>query len=303
MPAFRWQARVRGAYSAAMTAATLPVPLTSSAFAPRDAVALRRVDAFGGMDVMRATYVAHSFPPHFHTTFAIGVMTHGACALECRGTTYLLRAGHVVLLAPGEVHTGEQISADGWSNRVLYPEPAMLAAAAGDRVAGGTVRFRSPVIDDPSASARLVRLHRMLEASACPMEQESRTLDVLRDLVVAYGDDRTVPPVRRHWPAMSAARDYLHAHCAEAVSLTTLAAVAGLSCFYFLRLFRVTFGVTPHVYLALLRLERARALMRTAAPLAQTAVAAGFSDQSHLTRFFKRVYGITPGVYARAVRV
>ena len=285
-----------------MTAATLPVPPISPASTPCDAVALRRVDAFGGMDMMRATYVAHSFPPHFHTTFAIGVMTGGACALECRGTTYLLRAGHVVLLAPGEVHTGEQISPGGWSNRVLYPEPGIVASVVGDRFPIGRLRFRAPVVDDPGLSARLVRLHRVLEATACRLEQEARTLEVLRDVVVTYGDERSEQPVRRHWRAMSAARDYLHAHCAEAVSLTRLAAVAGLSCFYFLRLFRVTFGVTPHVYLALLRLERARELMRTAAPLAQTAVAAGFSDQSHLTRFFKRVYGITPGVYAKAVR-
>jgi AraC-like DNA-binding protein len=56
------------------------------------------------------------------------------------------------------------------------------------------------------------------------------------------------------------------------------------------------------VYLGLVRLERARALLHTSAPIAQTAVASGFSDQSHLTRFFKRVYGVTPGAYAKAVR-
>ena len=252
--------------------------------------------------MMRATYVTHSFPPHFHTTFAIGVMTRGACALECRGTTYLLRPGHLVLLAPGEVHTGEQIAGDGWSNRVVYPTAAIVGAAAGERPSASSRRFRANVVDDPAMSARFVRLHRVLEATACPLEHESRTLELLGDLIGAYGDTRTEQPMRRHWPAMSAAREFLHAHYAEPVSLTRLAAIAGLSCFYFLRLFRVTFGVTPHVYLALLRLERARELMRTAAPIAQTAVASGFSDQSHLTRFFKRVYGITPGVYARAVR-
>ena len=285
-----------------MTAATLPLPNVSTGAEPRDSVVLRRVPAFRGMDMMRATYATHSFPPHFHTTFAIGVMTRGACALECRGTTYLLRPGHLVLLAPGEVHTGEQIAGDWWSNRVLYPTTAIVSAAAGERTSTSGVRFRACVVDDAASSARFVRLHRALEATSCPLEQESRTLELLGDLLGTYGDERAVQPVRRHWPAMSAAREYLHAHYAEPVSLTRLAAVAGLSCFYFLRLFRITFGVTPHVYLALLRLERARELMRTAAPIAQTAVAAGFSDQSHLTRFFKRVYGITPGVYAKAVR-
>ena len=101
---------------------------------------------------------------------------------------------------------------------------------------------------------------------------------------------------------MRAVEDYLRAHCAESVSLTRIAAVAGLSCFYFIRVFRANFGVTPHVYLTTLRLERARRLLQTSMPIAQAAVAAGFSDQSHLTRLFKRVYGTTPGEYARVMR-
>jgi AraC-like DNA-binding protein len=105
-----------------------------------------------------------------------------------------------------------------------------------------------------------------------------------------------------HAARMRAVEAYLRVHSAEAVSLTRLAEVAGLSSFYFIRVFRAAFGVTPHTYLTRLRLERARMLLRTAMPIAQAAVAAGFSDQSHLTRLFKRVYGTTPGVYARAVR-
>src|SRR5829696_9068560 len=166
-----------------MTAATLPLPNVSTAAEPRDSVALRRVNAFGGMDMMRATYVAHSFPPHFHTTFAIGVMTRGACALECRGTTYLFCPGHLVLLAPGEVHTGEQIASDGWSNRVLYPTTDTVGAALGERKNAGSLRFRASVVDDAVMSARFVRLHRVLEATTCRLEQESRTLALLRDLL------------------------------------------------------------------------------------------------------------------------
>jgi AraC-like DNA-binding protein len=52
----------------------------------------------------------------------------------------------------------------------------------------------------------------------------------------------------------------------------------------------------------MLRLERSRQLLRTSSSIAQVAAAVGFSDQSHLTRFFRRVYGMTPGVYAKAVR-
>jgi AraC-like DNA-binding protein len=286
-----------------MTAATLPIALSAAEVQPRDAVSVRHVDAFGGFDVMRATYAHHSFPPHFHTTFAIGVMTRGACALECRGATYLLRAGYVVLLAPGEVHTGEQVGHDGWSNRVVYPSANVVDSALADGwgTPSRSLRFQSPVVDDAALSGQIVQRHRALEESESLLEQEAHTIELLATAFGTYSEPWT-NQARRHTAGMAAARDYLHAHFTEAVTLTRLAEIAGLSCFYFLRLFRVAFGVTPHVYLALLRLERARALLRTDSPIAQTAVTSGFSDQSHLTRFFKRVYGVTPGVYARAVQ-
>jgi len=286
-----------------MTAATLPIALSAAEVQPRDAVSVRHVDAFGGFDVMRGTYARHSFPPHFHTTFALGVMTRGACALECRGATYLLRAGYVVLLAPGEVHTGEQVGHDGWANRVAYPSASVVDSALADqwRTPSRSLRFRSPVVDDAALSAQIVQRHRALEQSDSALEQEAHAIELFATVFGTYSESWT-NQARRHTAGMAAARDYLHAHYSETVTLTRLAEVAGLSCFYFLRLFRVAFGVTPHVYLGLVRLERARALLHTDSPIAQTAVTSGFSDQSHLTRFFKRVYGITPGAYAKAVR-
>ena len=287
--------------------ATIVAPVHSSvrfaAEAPlRDAATARRVEAFGGVDVVHATYFRHSFPLHFHETFAIGVMTRGTCALACRGSTFILRAGHVVAIAPGEVHTGQQVGDGGWSYRVMYPNRDIIATAFPD--AGpllGGFGFESPVFDDPVLASAIGNVCVTLERSDCPLEQESALLQVLSPLVQRHSQ---MPngPTRRHVPGATAARDYLHAHCTEPVTLTTLAGVAGLSCFYFIRVFRAMFGVTPHAYLAMLRLERARRLLRTSSSIAQVAAAVGFSDQSHLTRFFRRVYGMTPGVYAKAVR-
>ena len=269
----------------------------------RDVATARRVEAFGGIDVVEATYVRHSFPPHFHQTFAIGVMTDGTCALACRGSTFIVRQGHVVAIAPGEVHTGQQIRDGGWSYRVMYPSRDIVAAAFADHCdAERALEFHSPVFDDPLLAALLGNVCVTLERSDCPLEQESALLQGLTPLVERHSVHATSRPPRRHVPGTIAARDYLHAHCTEPVTLTRLAQVAGLSCFYFIRVFRAAFGVTPHAYLAMLRLERARQLLRTSSPIAQVAAAVGFSDQSHLTRFFRRVYGMTPGVYAKAVR-
>ena len=273
-----------------------------------DTVDLRRVAAFGGLDTVRATYVRHSFSPHFHETFAIGLMLRGACAMECRGETYLLREGHLVFLSPGDVHTGQQVGECGWSYCAIYPAAETVAALATDTSGRASpsheVVFRSPVVRDATMAHAFVALHKTLY-EGCAVQQETATLDFLASVVArhvnrvpAVGLERTH---RSHY-AMRAVRDYMQAHHADALTVQTLADVAGLSCFYTVRLFRATFGISPHAYLAILRVHQARMLIRGGASIAEAALAAGFNDQSHLTRFFKRVFGTTPGVYAKATR-
>jgi AraC-like DNA-binding protein len=75
-----------------------------------------------------------------------------------------------------------------------------------------------------------------------------------------------------------------------------------MSAFHLVRQFRRYYGVPPYRYLELVRVERAKLLLRSGARISHVAFATGFSDQSHLTRHFKRVLGVTPGSYARSYR-
>jgi len=85
------------------------------------------------------------------------------------------------------------------------------------------------------------------------------------------------------------------------VSLAELAGVAGLSRFELLRRFRQQNGLTPHAFQRDRRIDRARAMLGAGEPPAAVAAACGFADQPHLSRVFKRLVGVTPGAYARAV--
>ena len=74
-----------------------------------------------------------------------------------------------------------------------------------------------------------------------------------------------------------------------------LEAVTGLARYALARHFRACLGTSPYRYLVMRRLDRARALIASGSPLCDAALAAGFADQSHLTRHFKRAYGLAPG--------
>ena len=90
-------------------------------------------------------------------------------------------------------------------------------------------------------------------------------------------------------------REYLTVHACEPTPASTLEQVAGIDRFTIARHFRWAFGTSPDRYRTLRRLAVARAAIEGGRSLARTAAEAGFADQSHMTRQFKRTYGLTPG--------
>ena len=95
--------------------------------------------------------------------------------------------------------------------------------------------------------------------------------------------------------AMRRVHEYMEAHLSENIDLSMLATVAGLSTYHFAREFKRSTGIAPHYYLVSKRVERAQDMLaRTDSSLAEIAIAAGFADQSHLARHFRRIVGSTP---------
>ncbi|HEX4407143.1 MAG TPA: AraC family transcriptional regulator [Xanthobacteraceae bacterium] len=103
--------------------------------------------------------------------------------------------------------------------------------------------------------------------------------------------------------SLNRVRGYIESHLADPVGLEALADITGLSRCYFARAFKRSVGMPPHHYLMQRRLECAKKLLAdTEMPLAQVALESGFSDQSHFSRRFRQVIGITPRSYRRSER-
>ena len=86
---------------------------------------------------------------------------------------------------------------------------------------------------------------------------------------------------------------------ASAPTLAELEAIGGRDRWQLSRDFRQLYGTSPHRYLVMRRLGQARSAMREGASLAAAAIGAGFADQSHMSRHFKRTYGMTPAAWVR----
>lgn len=264
-----------------------------------------RASDLGNLDLLRATFVKHAFARHAHEGFAIGVIERGAEMFSYRGAIHRAPAGSIVLINPGEPHTGQAAASDGWSYSMLYPESSLLRAVATELAgrARATPYFPEPVVYDPPVATLLRRLHTLLEQSDATLERESQLYAVCAYLLVRHAAERPQRSTVGDEPGRVAlARDYLEAHLEENVNLDDLARLTNLSPFHLLRVFRREMGLPPHAYLTQLRIVQAKRLLAAGMSLPEVAQATGFSDQSHLTRHFKRQVGVSPGRYAGGSR-
>ncbi|AZM62606.1 MULTISPECIES: AraC family transcriptional regulator [unclassified Streptomyces] len=253
------------------------------------------------LDLLTARFNRHEYAPHAHDEYTVGVTVGGLEVIAYRGGHIVSGPGSIVVLEPGEMHTGGPAAPDGYSYRALYAAPALLT----DGTLGTALpHFREPVLDDPGLAAALRRTHTDLSAHPDPLEAESRlpwllTALARRHSTARASDDDTVPGAG---PIALAVRDRLADELLAPPSLADLAAGLGLSRYQLLRAFRTTMGVPPYAWLAQYRVTRARALLDAGVRPAEAAALVGFADQAHLTRWFRRVLGVTPAAYRNSVQ-
>jgi len=256
--------------------------------------------ALGSAELLRGTFSDFAYDPHTHDTACLTLITRGAIRIRMRGQEVVWREGDMFAANPGEVHEGWPIDKAGWSLRTLYVDPRQIEAATDAR---GQIDLAGPRICDPELAARFLAAHRASEsmASISPLARQEAFLNFGTHLLQRYAHPVSLDEAIRPEPdAIRRAKAFLDEHVDVRVSLGDVATAAKLTPFRLLRAFTRAEGLSPHGYQRQARLHRAMDLMRQGRELGEIAACAGFADQAHLTRTFKRTMGMTPGAYRRA---
>ena len=255
----------------------------------------------GGLDLFRATGLRFTFRPHAHEEFFIALTEAGRAASIYRRDTHAIGPGDIIVLNPEEAHAGGPPPGDSWAYRSLYLPPHLMGQLATEFPPGKPAmpRFAVDVVRDPRVAALLLRFHQLSERpGSSALCREACLAEGLLLLTTRHaGFLRQPRPPGREPRAVRAAREFLDAHAEDNVTLRDLARHAGLTPSHLCRVFRQATGMTPHAYQLQVRVRRAKALLLAGHPIAQAATEAGFWDQAHLTRHFKRTIGVTPARY------
>lgn len=250
-----------------------------------------------GIELMRVSNLTHDYPRHIHEEFCILIMLRGAETYVCRGKSHQATAGNLMLLNAHEAHSTCSVNAE---YRAIHIQPKELLRV-GLETAGlnsESFYFPNPVIEDRSTFRFILDLHLKLERKVSPLEQESVYLSALHILVKRQAKIHfKCKPIGKEPRYIELVRDYLRSNYAENVSLSELASLTNLSPFHLLRVFRNQTGVPPHEYQTQVRVIQAGRLLRKGRSILEAAYETGFCDQSHLSRHFKRITGMTPGFY------
>jgi len=260
-----------------------------------------RDDDLPGLEVRLARATAHSFPYHSHDTYAIGVMEGGACrCLENGDDRSLIVAGQLALLNPCQVHTGNPVAGGRVSYRMFYIQPRWVCRAAAELRDGDDrlPELTRLVADAPEVRRLFQRLGRAVAVETDRLGKESSMVEAVSLLLRRFAAPAPGPVHSGgEHRAVRLAREFLCDNMAAKVTLDELAAVAGLSRYHLLRVFKRETGLPPHVYQLQQRVDRAKARLTAGQPIAQVALEAGFVDQSHFTNTFRRFVGATPRQY------
>ncbi|HEX6528087.1 MAG TPA: AraC family transcriptional regulator [Streptosporangiaceae bacterium] len=254
------------------------------------------------VEAMHAHFTSHVYHRHSHESYSFGVTESGAQAFSCRRGRHVSAAGMVMAFNPDDPHDGHAASAGGFTYQMVHVWPSFFTETP-------LPLFRAPVLDDPAAAAALRRLFAALTGPATALERHDRLVRASRLLVrhasspasssvsVSASGGAPVRPVH----VAARVRALIHDCVSADVTADDLASAAGCSRYAAYRAFVTAYGLAPSDYQRQLRIRMARRLLASGVTPAQAAAEAGFADQAHLTRWFRRCYGVTPAAYQRSL--
>ncbi len=251
-----------------------------------------------GIDRIEARFCGNGFSPHRHDTYAIGLTMSGVQTFRYRGEERASLPGQVIVIHPDEVHDGGAGTERALQYRMIYIPPELISEALQPAGFAGLPFVASPVISDLQFRQDLAEALEDIDREMGAFKRDSLLAD-LAGCLNRYADSGKALSSALHWPALRGCADYLKESCSDQVRMEELERISGMDRFSLARQFRKAFGTSPHRYLVMRRLDVVKAMLAGGETLAEASAAGGFADQSHMSRHFKRAFGMTPGHWRR----
>lgn len=257
---------------------------------------------FRDMGLLKARFRRHRYDLHTHPTYVIALITGGCESVRVGRRQVTAPVNAVIVVNPEECHDGEAGCPDGWAYRTFYPTLGLMQEVAQELGQASLPLFPRTILTDPILTDALMQAHRGAEPDHSSAAEAAMLL-ALRRLIVRHADGARPARARTHAGSarrVAVYRGMIEDDPAGSFELARFANATGVTRFQVIRDFKQVTGFTPSGFIRDRRVLAASRSIQGGETLVDAAMAAGFADQSHLTRAFKRAHGFTPGSLRRA---
>jgi AraC-type DNA-binding domain-containing proteins len=250
-----------------------------------------------GIEAYRFKGIMQKFPNHFHEYYVIGFIESGRRHLSCKNKEYTIGPGDILLFNPRDNHTCEQIDGKTLDYRCINIKPEVMRDTVYEITGKNYLPEFSQNVAYQSEQVQLLKeLHQMLLEQRTDLAKQETFYFLIAQLLASY-TEHIKTEINNVSEAVQKVCTYIEGNFTTLITLGDLSKIAGLNKYTLLRSFTKERGITPYQYLETIRVNYAKRLLEKGVEPIEAAGQAGFTDQSHFTKFFKNFIGTTPKQY------
>ncbi|GMA97372.1 AraC family transcriptional regulator [Pelosinus sp. IPA-1] len=241
-----------------------------------------------------------SYKKHAHEEYSLGIVDKGKSSFWYEGKSEEVSPRTIVFIPPDLVHSCNPEQKEQWKYNMLFINAAWIDSFMNSEAKD---LYQYPVvknISDPEIFSMTNKMIENLVQNASPLEKEESIIAIF-EKIVSQIDPVDKGRCKKELPKLQIIKEYLQSNFFDKITLDLLEKVSGINKFHIIRLFKEEFGIPPHMYQTLLRINYAKKQLRKQRQITDVALEAGFYDQSHFSKVFKSHMGITPDRYEKLI--
>jgi len=253
-----------------------------------------RAEGFNVLEVKTCSDGLHSYKDHLHQELSIGYIEKGASILNVNGKDYYIKAREAVIIYPYVSHKCQPVDINNWAFTMIYIENDFCKGNLDNIYRKSSIGIKK--LGDHEFD-KIKNLSKILKSKANPFCKEVELTNALielfntRDIDISLGTGKKINSIKT----------YIEEHFLETLQLRDMEAKFDINKFALIRSFKSKFNTTPNAYQLQLKVDYGKSLLKNSDDIADIALKAGFYDQAHFTKEFKKAYGVTPLQYHKSI--